>query len=438
MATILLFLACAVPEPGFGGTGRDVSPTVTQADGRNAYTMAWETLDAGTATVRYGDDGSFDHVAVGTSSADGLSHEVQLVGLAGGVEWEVMVDDGEHTSQPVTLTPEPPPTDLPELAVTVPATDAVTGFSLSVVFNHPEAAVVLVDREGRYVWWQQVADTNVFRALYDPDTRSVLWLERRDGGSSGLWRCALDGQPELLTIVPTAHHDITPAPDGGWYVLGYDERDLEDWGTVIGDQVFHVSADGADVQAVWTSWDEFTYTGNAVSTGNGPEYPHTNSIVVDPATGDLILSIYIEDMLAAVDPATGRIAWRLGGDNSDWDLDQGFARQHSPFLAASGDQLTLFDNGDGSDPAEAAVYDLDWDTLTATRSFAWDQGGVHQLVAMGSAVPVDDSGSLLVAWGTDAELTRVSATGDVEWEAGWAGDSVGYTSHVSELAGAAW
>lgn len=411
---------------------------MTQAEGRNAYTLAWDTTSEGTATVRYGEDGAFDHVAVGTSSADGHHHEVELAALAGGVEWEAMVDDGHVESAPITLTPEAPPEDLPALDLEVAPDDTVTGFSLSLVFHHPEATVVLLDRQGRYLWWQTVTDPGTFRALYDDSTRSVVWLDRQGDDTAGLWRCALDGQPELLALVPVAHHDLTPAPDGGWYILGYDAREVEGHGTIIGDQVFHVSADGAEVTSVWDSWDDFAYTGLAVNTDNGAEYPHTNSLAVDPATGDLLLSIYLEDTIAAVDPTTGDIVWKLGGADSDWSVDEGFARQHSPYLLAGGDQLAIFDNGDGSEPAEAAIYDLDWDTLTATRSWAWDDGGVHELVTMGSAVPVDDAGSMLVAWGSDAALSQVSAGGEVEWEAGWAGDSVGFTSHLETVAGATW
>jgi hypothetical protein len=193
---------------------------------------------------------------------------------------------------------------------------------------------------------------------------------------------------------------------------------------------------------VWSSWDEFPYAGESMSNGVIAEYPHTNSVTVDPDTGHVLLSLYLANALAMVDPATGEAEWTMGGERSDWTLpgDDGFAHQHSPVLLDGGGRLALFDNGAGSeaDPAEAAIYDLDWDARVATRSFRFDDSGIHRQITTGSAVPVGDAGSVLVAWGSDAMLTQVSEAGEVEWELLWDGDLFGYTAHVDDLSGASW
>jgi len=203
-----------------------------------------------------------------------------------------------------------------------------------------------------------------------------------------------------------------------------------------------VSVDGSEVTSVWTSWDEFPYEGQGMSNGVVLEYPHTNSVTIDPDTGHVLLSLYLADALAMVDPDTGLAEWTMGGESSTWTMLDGeaFARQHSPVLLDGGARLALFDNGAGSeeDPAEAAIYDLDWETRVATRSFHFDDGGIHAQVTTGSAVPVGDAGSMLVAWGSDATLTQVSASGDVEMELLWHGDLFGYTAHLADLAGATW
>jgi hypothetical protein len=358
------------------------------------------------------------------------------------VEWQALVD-GHEEDDPVVLEPDAPADPVPGLELLTTGDD-VEGFVLTLIFNNPRATVALLDRQGRMVWWQDVESASAFRALYDPASRSVTWLDLDVDGQSRLWRCALDGQPEQVATLPHSHHDFTTAPDGGWYVLAYDPREVDLEGevqTIYGDEVVHVSADGSEVEQVWSSWDEFPFTETvtAMASFNGLEYPHTNSVVVDAATGDLVLSLYLLDALIAVDPASGSTRWQMGGEGSDWQVDVPFAHQHSPLLVQDGGQLALFDNGSGdeADPAEAALYTLDWERHTATRTWDYDEGGAHLDVTMGSAVPTAED-DLLVAWGSDAELTRVSPEGEVRWAMAWDGDSFGYTALVDDLAGASW
>lgn len=426
---------------------RSVDTTVVQADGRNVYTVSWDTPEPGIAEVAYGELGALDHVAVGTSSEDGLHHQVVLAGLAGGVLWTAMVDaltaGVHHHSDPFDLSPAAPE-GLPALNVTTPPTDAVTGFALTVLEDDPNGFVAVLDRLGRYVWWQQVDQLGAFRALYDEGSRSVYWLANERAGSA-LWRSALDGQPETVVTLPRTHHDLTPDPDGGWYVLAYDERvvwiegeDIE----VVGDQLLHVSADGAAVTTVWTSWTEFPYTAEMVQGERAPEYPHTNSLSVDPETGLVLLSLYLADSVILMDPATGLAVWRMGGADSDWAVAEGgtFAHQHSPVLLDGGTRLVVFDNGSGerADPAQASIYALDHAALTATRTWTYDQGGVHLNITTGSAIPVGAEGSVLVAWGSDAVITQVSVGGEVEWQVEHDGEKFGYTSHLADFVGSSW
>ncbi len=247
---------------------------------------------------------------------------------------------------------------------------------------------------------------------------------------------------------------------GGWYTLGYDKREVEadDGGnedgdaqgdaqggdspgtrTVAGDTVMHISADGSEVTTVWISWDEFPYAGVSMGRGAVAEYPHTNSVTVDRNTGNLLLSMLLADALAMVDPATGLAVWTMGGADSDWEFeaDETFAHQHSPLLIDGGRQLALFDDGagDSADSAEAAVYDLDWGTFQARRTWSYDEQGEHVGLTTGSVAPVNSGGSLLVAGGSDASLSQVSQSGELEWEVGFLGDTMGYSSHLTLLGG---
>ena len=425
-----------------------VTPSVEQAEGRTAYTVSWDTPEVSDTQLVYGEGDAFDQTASGTS-ADGLHHEVELLGLAGGVTWQARVDGvGEqatYTSDALEL-PPPLPDDLPALDVKVPASADVSGYSVTVLVTYPGAVVVVLDSDGRYVFWQAVDSIAGFRAVYDAPSRSVYWLAEAgtdpSANASALWRCALDGQPELVAELPQTHHDLTVDPDGGWYVLAYDEREVEGEGddlVVRGDELLHISPDGQDIATVWDSWDQFPYAGESMEGSDRAEYPHTNSVIVDPDSGELVLSLYMTDTLVWVDPSTGRVDAEMGGDDSDWTFTDGeaFAHQHSPVLLDDDARLLIFDNGSGGngDPSEAAMYDLDWSARTAARSWSYDEGGAHRNVTAGSVVRVDDAGDMLVAWGSDAALTQVSAAGEVDWEAQWPGSLVGFTSHLASLDG---
>lgn len=443
--------ADSVGESGGESGGEVVTETVdvavTTVPGRTATTVSWDTPTEATSQVVYSEEGQPEHTLEGVS-ADGLHHEAKLLGLAGGVTWQVAVhslgDGVEYTSEPVAVTTEVPPEDLPQLAITVPPTDAVTGFTVTLIVQNPDGVVAILDRQGRYVYWQAVANVSAFRALYDPDSAALLWLTM-DGSISTLWRCALDGVPEVVVDdLPRSHHDLTAAPGGGWYVIAFDEREvtLEDGSaaTVSGDQLLKIAPDGSDVHAVWSSWDEFPYAGVSMPGAGYPEFPHTNSVIVDPESGDVLLSLYLIDSLVLVDPATGLSRWQLGGDDSDWSIPEGetFSHQHSPAFFNGHDQVALFDNGEETDPAEAAVYDLDWDHMSADRTWVTDDGGGHMNITTGSAVSVGDAGDVLVAWGSDAVLSQVTAAGEDDWRVEWDGDLFGFTARIDDLAGASW
>ncbi len=474
---VLPTAACTSEAPlgsiGKIGSTQDAGPrtevveaTVVRAEGRNTYTVSWDTPEPTDAQLVYGEAQAQDHVVEGTSSDDGLHHEAELLGLAGGVDWQVTATSRSetvlYTTDPLALTADPPPADLPAISMTTEPTDAVSGFAVALLAYEPIPVIALIDREGRYVWWQSAPSIAAYRVLYDAPSHSVVWLAYAGENSTVLWRCALDGQPEVVaTLGARTHHDLTPDPKGGWYALAYDEHEVErhdedrtdgsgddstgdddEEVTVVADQLLHISADGSEVRTVWRSWDEFPYTDEPDPDVTSMDWPHTNSVSVDPETGDVLLSLLRLNTLAMVDPSTGLSVWTMGGDDSDWTFPDGeaFAHQHSPLLVDGDSRLAIFDNGldDASDPAEAAVYDLDWDTLTATRSWSYDQGGAHTNITTGSAIPVGDAGSVLVSWGSDPTLTQVSASGEVEWQLEFDLRCLGYVSQTTDLGGAAW
>jgi hypothetical protein len=152
-----------------------------------------------------------------------------------------------------------------------------------------------------------------------------------------------------------------------------------------------------------------------------PDPYHCNSIDVDPANGNLLVSARDEDSIFYIDRATSKILWKLGGSDATKDHaefipvapEDAFHLQHDARLLpgwspSCGGQVSVFDDESvtGSAPARAVVYDV---TLGGTKpggescgkvgaTVAWQYRGAKPVLEMGS-VRVASDGSRLVGWG---------------------------------------
>jgi len=78
------------------------------------------------------------------------------------------------------------------------------------------------------------------------------------------------------------------------------------------------------------------------------DYMHLNSMFIDPKDNNLICSFRNLNQIVKIERGTGKILWRLGGNNSDFALnsDQIFLRQHNATLEDDNETLLLFDDGE--------------------------------------------------------------------------------------------
>jgi hypothetical protein len=112
------------------------------------------------------------------------------------------------------------------------------------------------------------------------------------------------------------------------------------------------------------SVDGHDYAGNALS-----DYTHLNSIDVDPADGNLLLSLRHTNSVLKIDRTTGATIWTLGGASDDFGLtpDQLFSHQHHVKVQADG-SLLMFDNGNGAHQTRVLSFTLD-EAARAVASF---------------------------------------------------------------------
>ncbi len=78
------------------------------------------------------------------------------------------------------------------------------------------------------------------------------------------------------------------------------------------------------------------------------DYMHMNSIAIDSADNNLIVSFRNCNEIVKLNRTTGAIIWRLGGHNSDFyqTPDELFLHQHYPRLIENSQTLIFVDNGD--------------------------------------------------------------------------------------------
>jgi arylsulfate sulfotransferase len=130
------------------------------------------------------------------------------------------------------------------------------------------------------------------------------------------------------------------------------------------------------------------------------DYLHINSITMDPADSNIIVSFRHADQVVKIERGSGKVLWKLGGRNSDFKLmpEQIFYKQHSAVITVGG-ELLLFDNGDKISREKSRILwfrlDEKQKKVIGFRSFVPDQ---NFSMYMGSAEVCGDT--LYVAGGS--------------------------------------
>ena len=190
----------------------------------------------------------------------------------------------------------------------------------------------------------------------------------------------------------TDFHDFLILENGDYALISYNgiERD----GVFYEDSVIQViDPVTREEKFLWNSWDEIGINigdpelNEVVDRGEQesgesriPEYAHINSLFQDE-NGDYIASLRFTSSIVKIDGETSEIIWRLGGLQSDFEIDDpwgGPCGQHTAQINSKGN-LIYFDNGtpcpdlpeyadrpDDAGGMRYAEYELDEENMTAT------------------------------------------------------------------------
>ena len=160
-----------------------------------------------------------------------------------------------------------------------------------------------------------------------------------------------------------------------------------------------------------------SYTSPPFSSSHTWDYFHINSIAIDPADGNLVVSARNTWACYKIHRRTGRVLWTLGGKYSDFHLtpQMRFAFQHH-VVPHPGGVVTIFDN-EGGPPREASqsralVLALD----ERARRVRYYKQYLHRppvsAGALGSVQPVG-RGHTFVGWGNPSYFTEFDRFGRV-------------------------
>jgi hypothetical protein len=440
----------------------EVGPVTAEADDRlpNVIHLTWNLLaPAGEHWAEYGLDGAFDQ----RSPTEPTGNTTTLVGLKSGRDYafRVVVETpggARVVSDESTFSVEAASSALPSFTVGEDDRDAQEpgGLVLTSLLQDGDAWVVVLDRDGDYVWAVQADENiNIPGVRLDSAGTGVLYTQNARKGSgneavSGIVHQPFDGSPRTLTATDDAHHDALQLPDGRIaFLREYTEPDvqIEDGSTVnLGVDALALAPEGlltprdADTifdfkahypEAPWEVCQHFADP----AMGGGKDWVHANSLLYEPDNSVILVNSRNFDAMVALNPETGSPLWQLGGRYGDFaDLDgdtigtgadawqvEGPNRtwwSHGHLSHFWADGFVIFDNGYHHTPTTSRVveYALDipgrtvrkvWEFESETAEFDPLLGDVRKL----------DNGNYLVSWTLQGMLTEITPAGTVVWRA---------------------
>jgi hypothetical protein len=458
LLAILLMLGPACDEEAddddtSSDEGIQVQITINEVIPTHVTVHGTTDIDGVTAVaVEFGLDASLgDEVAAEWDGDGAFSGVVQL--LKAGTEYHYQVrletDEGAIHTEPATFTTGPTPTGMPELAVYSPLVDQVTdGYVITSLITFPPAVVIL-DREGDFVWWT-IPDTedyaSIVRAHVSRDRQWVIYLMSLGEFSSGgdddddddtslvgedyLVRVKLDGSEVESTHVSHCHHDFLELPDGSFALLQSEHRTIGE-NEVFGDAVVELDADG-NMTTIWSAFDHLEYD---------PEYEdhgwvHANAIDYIEDEDAYIVSLRSYDALHKIDRASGEEIWRLGGPFSDFQTATAetelFGCQHQ-FDTVEGGIIVHDNRDDVALPSRVIEYAMDTDAMQVDYVWQYVVDPPMHVIGLGDVSRLP-TGNTFVVWSSQGQMDEVTPDGEVAWRLNMPlGGALGYGSWMESV-----
>jgi len=394
--------------------------------------VRWTTSQPATSRVEFGEAGVPEY-AVGDEELV-TEHEVFVFGMFAETEYTMaassMSEEGEVLeSSGHTFTTGVPPFHAVVFEVSQYDPQRVEpGWTLTNLGHDemlcPPTAVIL-DMEGRPVWYHRLSEAVAFAGLEVSllDNGHVLLGGELPPGVSPVemelsGRIVWEGrpQPEEFFAQDATHHTMQKLASGNYLTLTYDNG-----ATVVGDAIEEWDLES---EAVWR-WAARDHIEEAVE-----EHIHINMVEPDEDGGVLYANSYVLNALYKIDKGSGEILWTLG-EEGDFEMltehdEPWFRNAHAPELQPDGTFL-FYDNAGGSvepyNSSRAIQYAIDEEAMTAEIIWEYPGADIEDYwfnYGWGDADRLPNGNTLVAAgsmlsWDTESRIFEVTPEGDKVW-----------------------
>ncbi|MGC4041102.1 MAG: aryl-sulfate sulfotransferase [Flavobacterium sp.] len=363
---------------------------------------------------------------------------------------DIVIKSGKIQSEVQTYMIHYLPADMPKINLNAKNNPAdgyifVSLFEMMSVGSSEYSYLAILNNDGFPVFYKKIPQTAVFNfKSYDtPGGRRYSYNAVNTVGKV----IVMDGnfdeikQLELLPnnghgSYPAENHDFLYFDDNHYVIPAYVGRsgvDLTAFGggnSVTLTEVVLQEIQDNQVIFEWNSgnYPEFIAASDPIYQAqfSNPrvDYFHFNSIAVDPADNNFIISARHTNQIYKINRTTGAIMWRFGGNNDDFNLtgNQIISHPHHATMLPNG-HLLLFDNGVTKNPPQSRIaeFALNQNTMTANLVFEYKETGRYFDI-MGSAQKLAN-GNYLIGWGGNttsqanankSDITEVDANGNIQ------------------------
>jgi len=282
---------------------------------------------------------------------------------------------------------------------------------------------VILDRQGRVVWYRDVADSRL--TLFPRVSRAggyITWdaTTYYSGGSPGVIRATLDLGQEEETLVEDMGLTYDELPDG---TLLFDA-------TTDGYHYYLTKQDGDGTQTqIWDCYD-WMKAYNRDYWACAP-----NTVLWNPDDDSVLWSMFQTSTVVLLDLDSGEMLWHMGritgGLTFDPD-DISLSLQHYPNWTPDGTLLVSTHVPGAPRTQTLREFSIDADSSTATQVWSYTNAEGYYAEYAGEGIRLSN-GDTLEDFGTDGVLQEVTSDGEVVWELDWSNHLVGHSTPITDL-----
>jgi len=326
------------------------------------------------------------------------------------------------------------------------------GFVLTSYLQPENSWVVILDRDGDHVWFQEsAAGLSVPTAKPGRDGQTILYTQndrKQVADLAGTVRVDLDGEVISVTRNLMGHHDFVELPDGSIAWLSLELRDVTVDQTdflVAGDLILEAPEgieEGVEPAIIFNFFDDYFdpwvtcthFLDDAYGTG-GKDWSHCNSLMYDEADDTYLVMCRNFDNLIKIDRSNGEILWEIGGVHATVELPPEDAWHHGHMSHLWDGGMVIFDNGYHLDPPHSRIAEYTFDIDAGSAELVWDywdpEGRFIPLLGDARRLP---GGNTLACWTSAGMMTELTPDGDVVWRLeGAIGTGMGRITWIEDI-----